>query len=64
VTGWPEVCHRDRLAGTRAPIFEPAERCTRIDALSHALRDIPKEKVRLHMCWGSFHGPHHDDIPP
>ena len=35
----------------------------RIDALNHALRDIPKEKVRLHVCWGSFHGPHHDDIP-
>jgi hypothetical protein len=63
VTGWPEVCHRDRLAGTRAPIFEPAERCTRIEALNHALRDIPNEKVRLHVCWGSFHGPHHDDIP-
>src|SRR6266481_3661649 len=35
----------------------------RIEALNHALRDIPKEKVRLHVCWGSFHGPHHDDIP-
>jgi 5-methyltetrahydropteroyltriglutamate--homocysteine methyltransferase len=35
----------------------------RIDALNHALRDIPSEKVRLHVCWGSFHGPHHDDIP-
>jgi 5-methyltetrahydropteroyltriglutamate--homocysteine methyltransferase len=36
---------------------------TRIDALNHALRDIPPEKIRLHVCWGSFHGPHHDDIP-
>ena len=35
----------------------------RVDALNHALRGIPKEKVRLHVCWGSFHGPHHDDIP-
>jgi 5-methyltetrahydropteroyltriglutamate--homocysteine methyltransferase len=35
----------------------------RIDALNHALRDIPPEMVRLHVCWGSFHGPHHDDIP-
>jgi 5-methyltetrahydropteroyltriglutamate--homocysteine methyltransferase len=35
----------------------------RIDALNHALRDIPNEKIRLHVCWGSFHGPHHDDIP-
>jgi len=35
----------------------------RIEALNHALRDIPREKIRLHVCWGSFHGPHHDDIP-
>jgi 5-methyltetrahydropteroyltriglutamate--homocysteine methyltransferase len=35
----------------------------RVDALNHALRDIPREKVRLHVCWGSHHGPHHDDIP-
>ena len=35
----------------------------RIEALNHALRDIPREKVRLHVCWGSFHGPHQDDIP-
>jgi 5-methyltetrahydropteroyltriglutamate--homocysteine methyltransferase len=35
----------------------------RVDALNHALRDIPAEKIRLHVCWGSFHGPHHDDIP-
>jgi 5-methyltetrahydropteroyltriglutamate--homocysteine methyltransferase len=35
----------------------------RVEALNHALRGIPREKVRLHVCWGSFHGPHHDDIP-
>jgi 5-methyltetrahydropteroyltriglutamate--homocysteine methyltransferase len=35
----------------------------RVAALNQALRGIPKEKVRLHVCWGSFHGPHHDDIP-
>ncbi|HXP30524.1 MAG TPA: cobalamin-independent methionine synthase II family protein [Stellaceae bacterium] len=35
----------------------------RIEALNHALRDIPREKVRLHVCWGSFHGPHQSDIP-
>src|SRR5437763_14081053 len=33
----------------------------RVDALNHALRGIPREKVRLHVCWGSFHGPHYDD---
>jgi 5-methyltetrahydropteroyltriglutamate--homocysteine methyltransferase len=35
----------------------------RVDALNHALAGIPKERVRLHVCWGSHHGPHHDDIP-
>ncbi len=35
----------------------------RVDALNHALRDIPREQTRLHVCWGSFHGPHADDLP-
>jgi 5-methyltetrahydropteroyltriglutamate--homocysteine methyltransferase len=35
----------------------------RIDALNHALRDCPVEQVRLHVCWGSYHGPHKYDIP-
>jgi 5-methyltetrahydropteroyltriglutamate--homocysteine methyltransferase len=35
----------------------------RVDALNHALRGIPREKIRLHVCWGSFHGPHQNDIP-
>jgi 5-methyltetrahydropteroyltriglutamate--homocysteine methyltransferase len=35
----------------------------RIDALNHALRDISPARVRLHVCWGSYHGPHKYDIP-
>jgi 5-methyltetrahydropteroyltriglutamate--homocysteine methyltransferase len=35
----------------------------RIEALNHALRDIPEEQIRLHVCWGSGHGPHKNDIP-
>ncbi len=35
----------------------------RVEALNHALRNIPPEKVRYHMCWGSWHGPHAFDIP-
>ena len=35
----------------------------RVDALNHALRGIPAERVRLHVCWGSYHGPHLFDIP-
>jgi 5-methyltetrahydropteroyltriglutamate--homocysteine methyltransferase len=34
-----------------------------VDALNHALRDIPPDRVRFHMCWGSYHGPHKYDIP-
>jgi 5-methyltetrahydropteroyltriglutamate--homocysteine methyltransferase len=34
----------------------------RVAALNHALAGIPPEKVRLHVCWGSFHGPHQGDI--
>ena len=35
----------------------------RVEALNHALRGIPREQIRLHVCWGSFKGPHQDDIP-
>jgi 5-methyltetrahydropteroyltriglutamate--homocysteine methyltransferase len=34
----------------------------RIDALNHALRDLPEDRVRYHLCWGSWHGPHAHDI--
>lgn len=34
----------------------------RIDALNHAIEGLPKELVRLHLCWGSWHGPHTTDI--
>lgn len=35
----------------------------RIEALNYALRDIATDRVRFHMCWGSYHGPHKYDIP-
>jgi 5-methyltetrahydropteroyltriglutamate--homocysteine methyltransferase len=35
----------------------------RVDVLNHALRDVPRERITLHCCWGSFHGPHKFDIP-
>ena len=34
-----------------------------VAALNHALRHIPADRVRLHMCWGNYEGPHHLDIP-
>jgi 5-methyltetrahydropteroyltriglutamate--homocysteine methyltransferase len=35
----------------------------RVEALNHALRGIPSEQIRYHLCWGSWHGPHAHDIP-
>jgi 5-methyltetrahydropteroyltriglutamate--homocysteine methyltransferase len=35
----------------------------RIEALNHALRGLPAERIRYHLCWGSWHGPHVTDIP-
>lgn len=35
----------------------------RVDALNHALQGIPEDRVRFHICWGSWHGPHTTDIP-
>ena len=35
----------------------------RIEALNHALKGIPEQMVRYHICWGSWHGPHVSDIP-
>src|SRR5947209_2304883 len=34
----------------------------RVEAINHALRDVPEEQVRLHVCWGSGLGPHRNDI--
>jgi 5-methyltetrahydropteroyltriglutamate--homocysteine methyltransferase len=35
----------------------------RIDALNHALKGIPQERSRYHICWGSWNGPHAFDVP-
>ena len=34
----------------------------RVDAMNQALKGIPRDRVRLHVCWGSYHGPHKYDI--
>jgi 5-methyltetrahydropteroyltriglutamate--homocysteine methyltransferase len=34
----------------------------RIEALNHALRGLPEDRIRYHLCWGSWHGPHAFDI--
>jgi 5-methyltetrahydropteroyltriglutamate--homocysteine methyltransferase len=34
-----------------------------IEVLNHALRNIPPDRVRMHVCWGNYEGPHHHDVP-
>ena len=35
----------------------------RVEALNHALRGLPEDRIRYHICWGSWHGPHTTDLP-
>ena len=34
-----------------------------VEALNHAVRNIPAEQLRMHLCWGNYEGPHHCDVP-
>ena len=34
-----------------------------VEVLNHALRNVPADRIRMHMCWGNYEGPHHHDIP-
>jgi 5-methyltetrahydropteroyltriglutamate--homocysteine methyltransferase len=33
-----------------------------VEVLNHALRNLPAERVRMHVCWGNYEGPHHCDV--
>ena len=47
------------------PSVEAYKRYTmlRIEALNHAIRGLPPDRIRFHLCWGSWHGPHFTDLP-
>ncbi|HEV2548065.1 MAG TPA: cobalamin-independent methionine synthase II family protein [Stellaceae bacterium] len=34
-----------------------------VEALNHAVANIPPEQLRIHLCWGNYEGPHHCDVP-
>ncbi|HEX3537113.1 MAG TPA: cobalamin-independent methionine synthase II family protein [Stellaceae bacterium] len=55
--GWDQV--------NPEPSVEDYRRLVRlwIAALNHAIGGLPPERIRLHLCWGSWHGPHVTDIP-
>ena len=35
----------------------------RVEALNYAIKGLPQDRIRFHLCWGSWHGPHVTDIP-
>ena len=34
-----------------------------VEVLNHALRNCPADRLRMHICWGNYEGPHHHDVP-
>ncbi len=48
-----------------APSLEDYRKFTmvRIEALNYAIKGLPEDRLRFHLCWGSWHGPHTTDIP-
>lgn len=58
------------LAMGRHTIFKDEDEKTflrhardQIDVLNDALEGLPAERLRMHLCWGNYEGPHHKDIP-
>jgi 5-methyltetrahydropteroyltriglutamate--homocysteine methyltransferase len=41
----------------------PADLTMRIEALNRAVANIPSDRMRMHLCWGNYEGPHHLDVP-
>ena len=46
---------------TEAEFLKQAE--VHVEAMNHALRNIPADMARMHICWGNYEGPHDHDIP-
>ena len=57
----PELWDRQPEATTVAEFRKAAER--HVELVNHAIRGIPEDRMRYHICWGSWHGPHVHDLP-
>jgi 5-methyltetrahydropteroyltriglutamate--homocysteine methyltransferase len=51
-----------QYAGLSTEEFRKAARL-HIEALNHALANVPADQARVHLCWGNYEGPHHYDVP-
>src|SRR5260370_29080356 len=62
----PDLPTATILLGDRVDAAEDAGeklRALHVEALNHATRDIPPDRMRMHVCWGNYEGPHHYDVP-
>ncbi len=52
------------MVGSRYPSLEEFRTfaSTNVEALNHALQGLPPERVRVHICWGNYEGPHNHDV--
>ncbi len=55
--GWDQVNPEPTVADYRKLAT------TWVEALNHAIHGLPADRIRFHLCWGSWHGPHVTDIP-
>jgi 5-methyltetrahydropteroyltriglutamate--homocysteine methyltransferase len=54
--------HHHSFSDGKRPIALKNYIPTAIEALNHATRGLPPDKMRLHLCWGNYAGPHHHDV--
>jgi 5-methyltetrahydropteroyltriglutamate--homocysteine methyltransferase len=51
------------LSRAAVPGQRPVDLGVRVEAINYAVANIPAERMRLHLCWGNYEGPHHLDVP-
>ncbi len=60
----PDLAMGRHIQYAKLPLDEFRKRAQmHIEALNHALANIPPEQLRIHVCWGNYEGPHHRDVP-
>jgi 5-methyltetrahydropteroyltriglutamate--homocysteine methyltransferase len=60
----PDMAMGRHVQFTRLDINEFRKKLAmNVEALNYAVRNIPAEKLRMHLCWGNYPGPHHCDVP-
>jgi len=60
----PDMAMGRHVQFTHLPLEEFRKKLAlNVEALNHAVRNIPAEQLRMHLCWGNYPGPHHCDVP-